>query len=86
VTFQEIQVRPPCSNTMNLEKAAPVLAFRAIPTTLLALITYLSVFIALVVTDTLPTVPKNQGGLNIQQAYEDLRQACSLVLRFCTEN
>lgn len=59
---------------MNLEKAAPVFAFRAIPTTLLALITYLSVFIALVVTDALSNVPKDQGGLNIQQAYEDLRQ------------
>ena len=69
---------------MLLEKAAPVLAFRAIPTTLLALITYLSVFIALFVTDALPNVPEYQGGLNIQQAYEDLRQACSLVLSFCT--
>ena len=27
---------------------------------------------------------KNQGGLNIQQAYEDLCQACSLVLSFYT--
>ena len=62
---------------MNLEKAAPVFAFRAIPTTLLALITYLSVFIALVVTDALSNVPKDQGGLNIKQAYEDLRQVCS---------
>jgi hypothetical protein len=57
-----------------LEKVAPVLAFRAIPTTLLALITYLSILIALIVTDALPDVPQNQGGLNIQQAYEDLRQ------------
>ena len=64
---------------MLLEKAAPGLAFRAIPTILLALITYFSIFIALIVTDVLPNVPKNQGGLNIQQAYEDLRQACSLV-------
>jgi hypothetical protein len=70
---------------MLLEKAAPVtvqvLAFRAIPTTLLALIIYL---IALIVTDALPNVPENQGGLNIQQAYDDLRQACSLVRSFCT--
>jgi hypothetical protein len=69
---------------MLLEKAAPVLAFRAIPTILLALVTYLSVFIALIVTDALPNVPENQGGLNIQQAYDDLRQACSLVRSFCT--
>ena len=69
---------------MLLEKVAPGLAFRAIPTILLALITYFSVFIALIVTDILPNVPQNQGGLNIQQAYEDLRQACSLVLSFCT--
>jgi hypothetical protein len=67
---------------MLLEKAAPVLAFRAIPTTVLALIIYLSVFIALIVTDALPNVPENQGGLNIQQAYDDLRQACSLVRSF----
>jgi hypothetical protein len=59
---------------MYLEKAAPVLAFRAIPTILLALISYLSIFIALIVTDALPNVPQNQDGLNIQQAYEDLRQ------------
>ena len=69
---------------MLWEKAAPVLAFRVIPTILLTLITYLSIFIALIVTDALPDVPQNQGGLNIQQAYEDLRQACSLVLSFCT--
>ena len=64
-------------DTMLLEKAPPVLAFRGIPSTLLALITCLSIFIALNVTDALPNVPQNQGGLNIQQAYEDLRQACS---------
>ena len=69
---------------MLLEKAAPVLAFRVIPTTLLALITYLSIYVALVVTDALPNVPQDQGGLNIQQAYEDLRQACSPVLSFRT--
>ena len=64
---------------------AAVLAFRAIPTTILAVITYLSVFVALFATDVLPNVPQDQGGLNIQQAYEDLRQACSLVLSFCTD-
>ncbi|KAF8814879.1 hypothetical protein BYT27DRAFT_7081330 [Phlegmacium glaucopus] len=53
---------------------APVLAFRTIPTTLLTLITYLSVFIALIVTDTLPNAPQNQAGLNIKEAYQDLRQ------------
>lgn len=61
---------------LPVEKAAPVLAFRAIPTTLLALITYLCVYVALLVTDALPNVPQDQGGLDIQQAYEDLRQAC----------
>ena len=57
-----------------METAAPILAFRAIPTTLLALVTYFSIFIALIVTDALPNIPKNQGGLNIKQAYQDLRQ------------
>jgi hypothetical protein len=57
-----------------VEKAAPVFAFRVIPTTLLTLITYLSILIALIATDVLPNVPENQGGLNINQAYEDLRQ------------
>jgi hypothetical protein len=69
------------STSMTSRLLAPAFAFRAIPTTLLTLITYLSVFIALVITDVLPDVPKNQGGLNIQEAYEDLRQVC---LPFCT--
>ena len=62
---------------MNLRltgQAEPYLAFRTFPTALLTLITYLCVFIALIVTDALPNVPKSQGGLNLQQAYEDLRQ------------
>lgn len=63
-------------NPRLMGTVVPVLAFRTIPTTLLALITYLSVFIALIVTDTLPNVPKTQGGLNIKQAYHDLRQVC----------
>lgn len=70
-------LRSPHCATMSLglvEKAAPVFAFRVIPTTLLTLITYLSILIALIATDALPNVPENQGGLNINQAYEDLRQ------------
>ena len=39
-----------------------------------------NIFIALSVTDELSNVPQNEGGLNIQQAYEDLRQACYRLL------
>ncbi|KAF8161606.1 hypothetical protein B0H34DRAFT_796365 [Crassisporium funariophilum] len=55
------------------DRFASVLGFRAIPTTLLALLTYLSVFVALIVTNKLPNAPKNQRGLDLKQAYDDLR-------------
>ena len=65
-----------------MEKAAPVLAFRVIPTTILTLVTCFSIFVALIVTDVLPNAPKDQGGLNLTQAYDDLRQVCLMILDF----
>ncbi|KDR69787.1 hypothetical protein GALMADRAFT_160277 [Galerina marginata CBS 339.88] len=56
-------------------KAASVLGYRILPTSVLALLAYVAIFIALAVTDTLPNVPPldKQGGLNLKEAYEDLR-------------
>lgn len=51
-----------------------VLGFRSIPTTVLLVLVYAAVFTTVLVTDELPDVPKNQGGLNISQAYADLYQ------------
>lgn len=51
-----------------------VLGFRSIPTTVLLVLVYVAVFTTVLVTDELPDVPKNQGGLNISQAYADLYQ------------
>ncbi|KAF9535034.1 hypothetical protein CPB83DRAFT_888966 [Crepidotus variabilis] len=56
-------------------KAASVLGYRVLPTSIVALVTYLALFISLIVTDSLPSVPEagKQAGLNAKQAYEDLR-------------
>ncbi len=52
-----------------------ILGYRVLPTSILALVTYLALFIALLVTDALPNVPSalKQDGLDSKQAYEDLR-------------
>ncbi|KAF9552593.1 hypothetical protein CPC08DRAFT_822791 [Agrocybe pediades] len=56
-------------------KAASVLGYRVRPTSFLALTTYLVILVALSITDVLPNVPagSKQGGLNLEEAYEDLR-------------
>ncbi|EPQ55262.1 hypothetical protein GLOTRDRAFT_61175 [Gloeophyllum trabeum ATCC 11539] len=51
---------------------AKVLAFRTIPTTVLALIIYVVLFLAVGVTDDVPKIPKNLRGLNLTQADVDL--------------
>jgi len=56
-------------------KAALVFGYRVLPTSILALVTYLAILLALTITDVLPSVPaaKKEGGLNLEEAYQDLR-------------
>ena len=56
-------------------KLSSVLGYRVAPTSLLAFITYFSIFVALFVTDILPSVPspQKQAGLDLKEALEDLR-------------
>jgi len=60
---------------MLATKLSTALGYRVAPTSLLAFITYFSIFVALFVTDILPSVPspQQQGGLDLKEAYEDLR-------------
>jgi hypothetical protein len=51
-----------------------VFGFRTVPTTLLIILVYVAAFSAVLVTDGLPDVPMDQGGLNLHQAYTDLHQ------------
>jgi hypothetical protein len=53
-----------------------VLGFRTVPTTILLILVYAAVFSTVLVTDELPDVPKDQGGLDLDQAYADLHQVC----------
>ncbi|KAF9047881.1 hypothetical protein BJ165DRAFT_1344476 [Panaeolus papilionaceus] len=52
-----------------------ILGYRALPVSIFAFITYLAIFVALSVTDTLEDVPKKNkwGGLDVKEAGEDLR-------------
>lgn len=56
------------------EKISKVLGFRTLPTTIFASLIYLAVFVSVLVTDELPNVPRNQGGLDLEQAYQDLHE------------
>ena len=49
-------------------------SFRTLPTTFLAVLVYLAIFISVLVTDELPATARDQRGLNLTQAYSDLRQ------------
>ncbi|KAG7452279.1 uncharacterized protein BT62DRAFT_960318 [Guyanagaster necrorhizus] len=57
-----------------VQKISSVFAFRTLPTTVLASLIYLAIFISLLVTDGLPAVPKNRKGLDLDQAYLDLHK------------
>ena len=46
--------------------------FAAVPVSVLTLIVYGAVFVAVLLSDQTPDVPKNEQGLNLQKAYEDL--------------
>ncbi|KAF8921991.1 putative zinc metalloprotease [Mucidula mucida] len=56
------------------QKFSAVLGFRTVPTTVLVVLIYLATFISVLVTDQLANVPKNQRGLNLDEAYADLHQ------------
>lgn len=64
-----------------VEALSAVLAFRSIPTTILLLLFYLTVFGSVFITDNLPAVPKNTRGLDLAQAYSDLHQVRLLFHR-----
>ncbi|KAL0955569.1 hypothetical protein HGRIS_001809 [Hohenbuehelia grisea] len=49
-------------------------AFRLIPTTLLAILVYVVIFVSVLVTDQVPSISKDQHGLDLSQAYSDLRE------------
>lgn len=61
-----------------LEAVSKVLAFRAVPTTILLVLIYGIIFSTVLITDELPNVPKNQRGLNLDQAYLDLHKVRKL--------
>ena len=51
-----------------------LLAFRTLPTTAVLVVIYAAIFTAVLVTDELPEVPRDQGGLDLDQAYTDLQR------------
>jgi hypothetical protein len=55
-------------------KLATVLGYRVLPTSVLVILTYLTLFISLIATNVLPEPPvvTHRGGLDLRQAYEDL--------------
>jgi len=68
------QRSPLTLTTMRIVDRIPaVVGFRVIPTTVLVLLTYVTIFTLVIVTDWLPEPPKNQHGLDLKQAYTDLR-------------
>ncbi|KAH7920604.1 hypothetical protein BV22DRAFT_1097866 [Leucogyrophana mollusca] len=60
-----------------LDGVSAVLAFRTIPTTILLVLIYATVFSTVLVTDKLPSIPKNTRGLDFPQAYADLHQVAA---------
>jgi hypothetical protein len=60
-----------------VEAIAKVLAFRTLPTTILVVLIYGVMLSAVVVRNQVADVPKNQMGLNLAQAYEDLHHVCT---------
>lgn len=54
--------------------------FAAMPVSVLAVLIYGSVFTAVSITDQTPAVPKDLGGLNLSQAYENLHIVSQICL------
>jgi hypothetical protein len=53
-----------------------VFGYRTLPTTALLILVYATVFGTVFVTDELPDVPENRGGIDFDQANTDLHQVC----------
>ena len=56
-----------------------VFGFRNSPTTLLVVLVYAVIFGLVLVTDELPNIPKDQRGLDLNEAYADLQQVRVLL-------
>ena len=58
------------------ERAASILASRIVPTTVVFLVVYAAIYLSVLITDELPSVPpsKKQGGLDVDVAYADLHK------------
>ena len=56
-------------------KATFILGYRVLPTSILALVVYVGLFVALIITDALSNPPSatTRGLLDLKQAYEDLK-------------
>ena len=63
------------------DKIPPALAFKTIPTTIVLVVVYAVIFVSVLLTDQLPSIPKDTRGLDLDQAYLDLHQVL-LVLVF----
>ncbi|KAF8552963.1 hypothetical protein OG21DRAFT_1442723 [Imleria badia] len=56
------------------DRLRSVFAFNTIPTTVLLVLVYAAIFSTVLVTDNLPSVPRNTRGLDLDQAWSDLHQ------------
>ncbi|KIM63920.1 hypothetical protein SCLCIDRAFT_1213719 [Scleroderma citrinum Foug A] len=57
-----------------LDRIPAVLAFRTVPTTVALVVVYAAIFISVLLTDQIPSIPKHTRGLDLDQAYLDLHQ------------
>lgn len=57
-----------------------IIGFRTLPTTFVVVVLYLAIFISVFLTDEPAKVPKNLGGLSLQEAYADLRNVSQFPL------
>lgn len=61
---------------MNIrDRLGSVFAFNTIPTTVLLVLVYAVILSTVLITDNLPSVPKDTRGLNLDQAWWDLHRA-----------
>ena len=65
-----------------LDRIPAVLAFRTVPTAVALVVVYAAIFISVLLTDQIPSIPKHTRGLDLDQAYLDLHQVfpCTLLI------
>ncbi|KAG9312220.1 hypothetical protein JVU11DRAFT_7519 [Chiua virens] len=56
------------------DRLGAIFGFNPIPTTILLVLIYAAIFSTVIVTDNLPSVPRNTRGLDLDQAWWDLHQ------------